>query len=80
MVDFIYEKLRSKKDHKQIVKDLLEDIISPDYAQTSKIIFSHQNYLKPCYELSITYCNHVILTIDGVGCDNMTCVLITFKK
>ena len=37
MVDYIYEKLKTKKDQKQIVRDLLEDIISPDYAQTSKL-------------------------------------------
>ena len=37
MVDFLYEKLRTKKDLKQIVRDLLEDIISPDYQQTSKL-------------------------------------------
>jgi serine/threonine protein phosphatase PrpC len=37
MVDYLYEKLRTKKDLKQIVRDLLEDIISPDYQQTSKL-------------------------------------------
>jgi len=31
MVDFIYEKLKAKKDHKDVLRDLLEDIISPDY-------------------------------------------------
>lgn len=35
MVEYIYEKLRVKKDLKQVVRDLLEDIISPDYTQTS---------------------------------------------
>jgi serine/threonine protein phosphatase PrpC len=38
MVDYLYEKLRTKKDLKQIVRDLLEDIISPDYQQTSKLL------------------------------------------
>jgi len=37
MVDYLYEKLRTKKDLKLIVRDLLEDIISPDYQQTSKL-------------------------------------------
>jgi hypothetical protein len=36
MVDYIYQKLKTTKDLKQIVSDLLEDIISPDYQQTSK--------------------------------------------
>ena len=31
MVEFLYEKIRTCKDSKQVVSDLLEDIISPDY-------------------------------------------------
>ena len=68
MVDYIYEKLKSKKDQKVIVRDLLEDIISPDYAQTSKFI--------DCFIRDV----NIMFTTDGVGCDNMTCVLIVFKK
>jgi len=41
MVDYLYEKLRTKKDLKQIVRDLLEDIISPDYQQTSKLLMHY---------------------------------------
>lgn len=51
MVDFITDRLKSGKDPKKIVSELLEDIISPDYSQT-----------------------------NGVGCDNMTCILIVFKR
>jgi hypothetical protein len=36
MVDFIYDRLKEKKDIKVIIKELLEDIISPDYVKTSK--------------------------------------------
>lgn len=36
MVEYIYEKLRNGESLKQIVTDLLEDIISPDYTQTGK--------------------------------------------
>lgn len=51
MVEYIYDKLKTGKPLKEILNDLLEDIISPDYTQTG-----------------------------GVGCDNMTCILIQFKK
>lgn len=37
MVEYIYERLRAKKELKDIVQELLHDIISPDYAQTGKI-------------------------------------------
>jgi serine/threonine protein phosphatase PrpC len=36
MVDYIYDRLRNKKNPKDIVQELLYDIISPDYAQTGK--------------------------------------------
>jgi hypothetical protein len=36
MVDFIYDKLKQTNDLKVIIKELLEDIISPDYVKTSK--------------------------------------------
>ena len=36
MVEYIYERLRQKKDQKTIVEELLNDIISPDYAQTGR--------------------------------------------
>ena len=31
MVEFIYDKLKSGKSLKQVVTELMEDIISPDY-------------------------------------------------
>ena len=64
MVDFIYDKLKQTNDLKVIIKELLEDIISPDYVKTSKT-----------YLLFVT-----ILFIDGVGCDNMTCIIILIKQ
>jgi len=51
MVDFVQERLKKGKEIKTIIKELLEDIISPDYTQTA-----------------------------GVGCDNMSCIIIVFKK
>ena len=36
MVEYIYDRLRNKKEPKDIVQELLYDIISPDYAQTGK--------------------------------------------
>lgn len=51
MVQYIYDKFKQGKEPKDIVSELLNDIISPDYTQTG-----------------------------GVGCDNMTCILIKFKN
>ena len=39
MVEYIYDKLKQKMELKDIVKELLYDIISPDYAQTGKFNF-----------------------------------------
>lgn len=39
MVEYIYDKLKQKMELKDIVKELLHDIISPDYAQTGKLNF-----------------------------------------
>jgi hypothetical protein len=36
MVDFIHDRLKDKKYIKVIIKELLEDIISPDYLKTGK--------------------------------------------
>lgn len=36
MVNYIYERLKSKKDPKAIVEELLNDIISPDYNESGK--------------------------------------------
>lgn len=36
MVEYIYDRLKQKKDLRTIVQELLYDIISPDYAQTGK--------------------------------------------
>ena len=36
MVDFVIERLNKKVDLQEIVKELLYDIISPDYTKTSK--------------------------------------------
>ena len=44
MVDFIYDKLKQTNDLKIIVKELLEDIISPDYVKSSKIYIIICNY------------------------------------
>lgn len=63
MVEYIYDRLKQKKEPKAIVEELLHDIVSPDYTQTGKqsiILFS--------------------TSLGGVGCDNMTCILILFKQ
>lgn len=39
MVEYIYDKLKSKKEAKSIVEDLLYDIMSPDYTQTGNHSF-----------------------------------------
>jgi hypothetical protein len=36
MVEYIYDRLKKKKDLKAIVEELLNEICSPDYAQTGK--------------------------------------------
>jgi len=36
MVEYIYDRLKQKKELKAIVEELLNDIISPDYAQTGR--------------------------------------------
>lgn len=36
MVEYIYDRLKQKKELKTIVEELLNDIISPDYTQTGK--------------------------------------------
>ncbi len=41
MVDFIRERTLKKMEPKQIVSELLLDIISPDYVQTCKFLISH---------------------------------------
>lgn len=56
MVEWVYNKLEQAPDRsidslKQIVSELLNELISPNHQQTG-----------------------------GVGCDNMTCILICFKK
>jgi protein phosphatase 1G len=59
MVDFVKEKLNKWKGSKQkkgvnlkeVVSEILNDIISPDYVQT-----------------------------QGIGCDNMTLIIILFKR
>jgi len=53
VVDFIYERMRMKKDMKltDIISELFEDLISPDYTAT-----------------------------QGLGCDNMSCIIIKFNK
>ena len=43
MVEYIYDRLKQKKELKDIVKELLHDIISPDYAQTGKILLLHSS-------------------------------------
>ena len=43
MVQYIYERLGKKMDPKSIVEELLNDIISPDYAQTGKHWSSNNN-------------------------------------
>lgn len=63
MVEYIYDRLKQKKDLKAIVEELLHDIISPDYAQTGKL-----------------YIIEYLVFLGGVGCDNMTCILIQFKQ
>ena len=60
MVDFVKERLNKNEDLKDIIKELLHEIISPDYTKTSKVM--------------------LIIVIDGVGCDNMTCIIVKFKK
>lgn len=40
MVEYIYDRLKQKKELKAIVEELLHDIISPDYTQTGKPSFS----------------------------------------
>lgn len=40
MVEYIYERLKQKKDLKTIIDELLNDIISPDYTQTGMIHLS----------------------------------------
>lgn len=37
MVEYIYDRLKQKKEMKTIVEEILYDIISPDYAQTGKL-------------------------------------------
>lgn len=59
MVEYIYERLKQKKELKAIVEELLNDIISPDYTQTGKPKYFNPNISK-----------------GGIGCDNMTCILI----
>lgn len=41
MVEYIYDRLKQKKDMKTIVEELLYDIISPDYAQTGKLLTTY---------------------------------------
>jgi hypothetical protein len=43
MVDFIYDRIKEGKDAKIIIRELLEDIISPDYVKTSKIKAIYNN-------------------------------------
>jgi serine/threonine protein phosphatase PrpC len=50
MVEYVYDKLKQNKSLSDVVSELLNDIISPDYTQTA-----------------------------GVGCDNMTCIILKFK-
>lgn len=40
MVEYIYDRLKKKKELKTIVEELLHDIISPDYTQTGMLSFS----------------------------------------
>ena len=40
MVEYIYDRLKQKKELKTIVEELLHDIISPDYTQTGMLSFS----------------------------------------
>lgn len=40
MVEYIYDRLKQKKELKAIVEELLHDIISPDYTQTGRPSFS----------------------------------------
>ena len=51
MVEYIYNKLKSTSDLKQIVSELLLETVAPSVAET-----------------------------QGIGCDNMTCILIKFNK
>ena len=39
MVEYIYDRLKQKKELKAIVEELLHDIISPDYTQTGMLSF-----------------------------------------
>lgn len=41
MVDFVKERLNKNEDLKDIIKELLHEIISPDYTKTSKVTANH---------------------------------------
>ena len=43
MVEYIYDRLKQKKEMKTIVEELLYDIISPDYTQTGKLFLTFTN-------------------------------------
>lgn len=48
MVDFIYSNLNKNKekvDLKEVISELMNDIISPDYTQTGNDYFIHIIYL-----------------------------------
>ena len=50
IVDFVRAWMKKGMESEEIIKELFEDLISPDYTKTA-----------------------------GLGCDNMTCILIKLK-
>lgn len=71
MCDFVTNKLQNGKTDKEIVEELLDSILAPD--TSSPLFFSFYNLIK-LFPFFIVY-----FFLGGMGCDNMTCVLVFLK-
>lgn len=80
-VSWIYEKIKEYQakgkevDIKQIVADLLHDNLAQDVTSSGKY-----NYPFLIKTLHISFANFLFRCSGGVGCDNMTCILILFNQ
>jgi len=71
MVKWVYEQLGAdpqKADLSKIVSNLLNENLSEDHTMSSK-----------CPQRANLF-RRTINLILGLGCDNMTCILIVFRK
>ena len=72
----MYEQIKKQKDEgkaidiKQIVADLLHENLATDVTSSGKWSFT----------IIKTYLSYFFIFIGGVGCDNMTCILILFDN